>query len=72
LVQATLHCVGKASLKMANLDISLCFDLEVIPVLFVKQNYQPDEWSSGSLQTMGTANAFCPSCEKPHTHYITM
>ena len=36
LVQATLHCVEQTSLQMENLDISLCLDLEVIAVLFVK------------------------------------
>jgi hypothetical protein len=34
---------------------TVCVDLEVIPVMFVKQKYQSVEWSSGSLQTMGTA-----------------
>ena len=37
LAQATFQCEGQAALQMANLDISLCFDLGVIPIMFVKQ-----------------------------------
>jgi hypothetical protein len=31
LLQATFHCVGQAFLHMANLIISLCLNLELIP-----------------------------------------
>jgi hypothetical protein len=36
-VQAFVQCVGQASLQMASQDISLCLDLVVIPIMFVKQ-----------------------------------
>jgi hypothetical protein len=39
--------------------------------MFVKQKYQLDEQSFGSLQTMGTVRAIYPSCAKPHTLYTT-
>ena len=40
LVQATFHWVGEASLQIANTDISMCLDLELILVMFVKHKKQ--------------------------------
>jgi len=40
LLQANLHFVGEASLQIANPDMSLCLDLEVILFMFVKHMQQ--------------------------------
>jgi len=44
---------------------TVCLDLEVMPLMLVKQKQQSDEWSFGSLQTMGTVNGFW---REPFTH----
>ena len=36
---------------------TVCLDLEMIAVIFVTQKWQSDEWSFGSLQSMGSANS---------------
>ena len=62
LVQATLHCVGQASLQMANLDISLC-NIRKSGLFFPPPNHRDGE--------RHLARTIYPSCKKPHTRYAT-
>jgi hypothetical protein len=52
---------------------TVCLDLEVVPVVFVKQKYQSDEWIFSPLNHRNgkrhLARNIYPSREKPHTQY---
>jgi hypothetical protein len=63
--QTDLIAVGKSGY------FTVCFHLELIPVMFVEQKCQLDEWSFGWDCEQHLVQAVSLSCEKPHTHYTT-
>jgi hypothetical protein len=71
IAKVTLHCVGQASLQMANMDISLfwiwrwslfCL-LSEVAIGWVIFWFPPNQ-GQGERHLAGT---IYPSCEKPHT-----